>query len=117
MAAPKVTRLDDDHTKPATTAPGDGPADTTDPLERASTVIPQPSAETIASGAGTVNSQLPLEPIAAPARSGKDDRVEEYEVTNAAGETVKVVRNLETGERRFSRGADTGAIPTQNANR
>ena len=115
MAAPKTTRLDDDHTKPATTAPGDGPADTTDPLERASTVIPQPGPEALR--AGTVNSQLPLEPIAAPARSGKDDRVEEYEVTNANGETVKVVRNLETGERRFSRGADTGAIPTQNANR
>lgn len=114
MAAPKTT-LDTDNTKPSKTAPGDGPADTTDPAERASSVLPQPGPEALR--AGTVNSQLPLEPIAAPARSSKDDRVEEYEVTNAAGETVKVVRNLETGERRFSRGADTGAIPTQNANR
>jgi hypothetical protein len=115
MAAPKTT-LDTDNTKPSKTAPGDGAADTTDPLERASTVLPQPGPEALR--AGTVNSQLPLAPIpdSVPKRSN-DDRVEEYEVTDAAGNVARVVRNVETGERRFSKGADTGAIQTQNANR
>jgi hypothetical protein len=113
MAQPKTT-LDADITKPAQTEPGDGPADTTDPLERASTVTPQPSPETIKSGAGTVNGQLPLEPIPAPTTARRrDDRVEEYQATDANGKTVTIQRNVETGERRVKSSTDTGSTPTQ----
>ena len=44
---PEKTTLDEDTTKPSTTAPGDGPADTTDPNERASSITPQPGPEAI----------------------------------------------------------------------
>lgn len=107
------TTLDTDITKPSVTQPGDGPADTTDPLERASTVIPRPSAETIKSGAGTVNSQLPLEPIKEPARRKGDIRTEEYDAVDANGRTVRVKRNLETGESKLVENTNTGSTPAQ----
>jgi hypothetical protein len=116
MAAKQTTTLDTDVSKPTQTAPGDGPADTTDPLERASTVVPRPGPEALR--AGTVNSQLPLEPL--PDTSvvpGDNDRIEEYEATDASGKRVRVQRNIETGESRIVRGGstDTGATPTQRA--
>lgn len=122
MATPRTTKLDDDNTRPAVTAPGDGPADTVDPLERASTVLPQPSQDTIRSGAGTVNSQLPFEPIADPdagRRRGQEPRLEEYEATDATGKRVRVQRNVDTGESRIMSGrenTDTGSTATQRGN-
>lgn len=91
----ETTTLDSDVTKPSVTAPGDGPADTTDPTERASTVTPRPSEEALK--VGTVNSVLPLPKVEEPARDG-EDRTEEYDVVAPDGEVVRVVRNIETGE-------------------
>lgn len=93
--AEKKTTLDKDTTKPSTTQPGDGPADTTDPDERASSQPPQPGAE--AHKVGTVNAVVPIETDDQPARKGKD-RVETYEATKPDGTTVTVTHNLDTGE-------------------
>lgn len=93
-AKPATTTLDSDNTKPSVTAPGDGPADTTDPNERASSVTPNPGPEAIA--AGTVNA-VQLVPAAKPAARTKKDRVEEYTIL-ANGKPVTIVRNVETGE-------------------
>lgn len=89
------TTLDTDVTKPSTTAPGDGPADTTDPTERATSVTPQPGDEAFA--VGTVNAVVPLPKEEAPAASGKA-RTERFEAVKPDGSTVTVERNLETGE-------------------
>lgn len=94
-----VTRLDTDVNTPATTAPGDAPADTTDPTERASTVIPQPTPETLL--VGTVNGVLPLPPVEQPADDG-DARWEEYPATRPNGDKVTVRHNLDTGETQVS---------------
>lgn len=95
-STPKETRLDSDVTKPSTTAPGDGPADTTDPSEVAHSVTPQPDAEAIK--VGTVNAVLPGEKIEAPERDGKNDRIEKYEAVKPDGTKVTVTHNLDTGE-------------------
>lgn len=100
MAArnPKETRLDADTTKPSTTAPGDGPADTTDPRETAHTVVPQPGPEAIA--VGTVNAVKPGEPVDVSAdepASGKG-RIERYPATRPDGTQVTVEHNIDTGE-------------------
>lgn len=91
----ETTTLDSDVTKPSVTAPGDGPADTTDPTERATSVTPQPGDEAVA--VGTVNAVKPLPKVEEPAREGKD-RTEKYEAVKPDGSTVTVERNLETGE-------------------
>lgn len=95
---PKQTRIDDDATKPSTTAPGDGPADTTDPTDRAVSVPPQPGDEAVK--AGTVNAVKPApeqeSTESAPAK--KDQRVEKYDATRPDGSTVTVEHNLDTGE-------------------
>ncbi len=91
----KRTRLDSDNTKPSVTVPGDGPADTVDPAEFASSMPVMPGAE--ARKVGTVNAVMPLERPARAARSGKD-RVETYEATAANGSVVTVTHNIETGE-------------------
>lgn len=88
------TTLDSDVTKPSVTAPGDGPADTTDPTERATSVTPQPGEEAFA--VGTVNAVKPLPKAKAPAK-GKE-RTETYEAVKPDGSTVKIERNIETGE-------------------
>lgn len=93
---PTETRLDQDVTKPSTTAPGDGPADTTDPSETAHSVTPQPDAE--AMKVGTVNAVVPGEQIAEPERDGKNDRIEKYEAVKPDGTTVTVTHNIDTGE-------------------
>lgn len=90
----EVTTLDSDVTKPSVTAPGDGPADTTDPTERATSVPPAPGDEAIA--VGTVNAVKPLPKV--EAEEVKDPRIEKYEAVKPDGSTVTVERNLETGE-------------------
>lgn len=97
-ATPKQTKLDKDTTKPSTTAPGDGPADTTDPSERASSVTPQPSEEALK--VGTVNAVQPV-PQDAPTSSApakKDQRVEKYEAARPDGTKVAITHNIDTGE-------------------
>jgi len=91
----ETTTLDTDTTKPSVTAPGDGPADTTDHTERASTVTPNPGPEALK--VGTVNAVKPLPKVEETAVSG-EARTEEYDVVAPDGEVVRVVRNIETGE-------------------
>lgn len=93
---PKKTRLDSDNTKPSTTAPGDGPADTTDPTERASSVTPMPGEEALA--VGTVNAVQPLPAKAEQERDSKNDRTETYKANRPDGSEVTVKHNLDTGE-------------------
>jgi hypothetical protein len=87
------TKLDDNVTEPSTVQPGDAPADTTDPTEEASTVIPQPSAAALKEG--TVNGVLPITREKKSAK-GKD-RFEEYDAVKPDGSTVRIKRNIETG--------------------
>lgn len=99
-ASNETTTLDDDVTKPSVTAPGDGPADTTDPSEGATSVTPTPGDE--AKAAGTVNAVQPVKATAKKStgrRTKKDDdeRVEEYQATKPNGDVVTVRRNIETG--------------------
>jgi len=91
----ETTTLDSDITKPSVTAPGDGPADTTDPNERATSVTPQPGEE--AFKVGTVNAVLPL-PAVEEAADDTDPRIEKYEAVKPDGTKVTVERNIETGE-------------------
>ncbi len=103
---PEVTRTDDNVTHPSTVAPGDAPADTTDPSERVSTVPVQPSEAALR--AGTVNAVLlnPALPdadtVAANLRAGvtppDDHRIEEYDAERPDGTKVHVRHNLDTGE-------------------
>lgn len=101
-AAEKLTetRLDEDTTRPSTTAPGDGPADTTDPDERAvSAPTGELSEEALA--AGTHNAVTPAPP-APPAPSAAEDedeeRVEEYTVARPNGTLARVRHNIDTGD-------------------
>lgn len=89
------TTLDSDVTKPSVTAPGDGPADTTDPTEQATSVTPNPGDEALK--VGTVNAVKPLPVVEAEESSG-EPRTEEYKATRPDGTEVTVVRNIETGE-------------------
>ena len=94
---PAETTLDEDVTRPATTAPGDGPADTTDPTQIAVSTTPAPGAEAVA--VGTVNAVKPAEtPPAETTRSTGKDRIEQYVATRPDGTTVTVVHNIDTGE-------------------
>ncbi|MFI7168518.1 hypothetical protein [Rhodococcoides fascians] len=90
------TTLDTDFTKPSVTAPGDGPADTTDPLEHAQSVTPIPGAEALATG--TVNAVVPSQRPLKPPRDESQDRFEQYQTFAPNGTKVWVRRNLETGE-------------------
>lgn len=103
------TRLDNDVTKPSRTAPGDGPADTTDPTEMASTVTaPTPGPDAIKTG--TVNAVLPI-PQEAPGRR-RAGRREEYEATRPDGSKVTVVHDLDTGQTGVKESTDTGSHRT-----
>lgn len=93
---PDETKLDEHLDKPSTTAPGDGPADTTDPDERATSATPDKGAAAQA-GHGTVNAVLPVPKKAAARRTGKD-RTERYTALRPDGTEVTVERNIETGE-------------------
>lgn len=82
------------------TAPGDGPADTTDPRELVSTVVVSGDklAEAAKDGVGAVvgyvkTGETPPAGQGDPDRDAKNDRFEEYEVGG-----VKLRRNLETGK-------------------
>lgn len=92
---PAETRLDDDVTKPATTAPGDAPADTTDASENASTRVPQPGKE--AEAVGTVNGAVPVDAPQAGDGDDSEDEFEEYDAYKADNSKVRVRRNLRTG--------------------
>lgn len=88
------TTLDSDTTKPSVTAPGDGPADTTDPTERAVSVAPRPGEEALQ--VGTVNAVQPAPKVEQPAEKS-EARTEEYKATRPDGTVVTVSRNIETG--------------------
>jgi hypothetical protein len=97
MAQQRQTKLDKDTTKPSTTQPGDGPADTTDPSETAHSVAPRPKEESLK--VGTVNAVVPGEPAdEKPQRDPKKDRVEKYKATKPDGTEVTVTHNIDTGE-------------------
>lgn len=95
-ATPKETRLDDHIDAPSTVAPGDAPADTTDPAERASTVEPDKAAAARA-GHDTVNAVVKIGEDA-PERDGSKDRIEKYKATRPDGTEVTVTHNVDTGE-------------------
>ncbi len=98
MADEYSTTLDSHLDAPSITAPGDGPADTLDPTERASSASPDKGAAA-AKGFGTVNAvvKLPDRKRREPANKEKD-RTESYEVEGPDGEMVSVTRNIDTGE-------------------
>lgn len=88
------TRLSEDIEAPQPTVPGDAPADTMDPLERAVSVRPNKAAAA-ASGYQTVNAVVPGEPIVEPVLEG--EREETYTVHKPDGTTVEVTHNYDTG--------------------
>ncbi|MFH9011227.1 hypothetical protein ACH4C6_07605 [Streptomyces sp. NPDC017943] len=94
---PTETRLDEHLDAPSTTAPGDGPADTTDPDERASSATPDKGAAARA-GHGTVNAVVPLPKRVAKKTAESKPRTETYTATRPDGTEVTVERNIETGE-------------------
>nr|WP_014696910.1 hypothetical protein [Streptomyces sp. FR1]AFI44013.1 hypothetical protein pFP4.14c [Streptomyces sp. FR1] len=96
-STPDETRLDEHLDKPSITAPGDGPADTTDPEERASSATPDKGTAARA-GHGTVNAVVPLPKRQKPAARQGKDRTETYAATRPDGTEVTVERNIETGE-------------------
>jgi len=96
------TTLDSDTTKPSTTAPGDGPADTTDPTEHASSAPFRPSDEAIT--AGTVNAVVPRA-VGASKEARRDethDRIETYVQVLPNGTEVTMRHNIETGKTEIS---------------
>lgn len=97
-----ATTLDSHLDAPSVTEPGDGPADTTDPTEQASSATPDKGAAAEA-GYGTVNAvvKLPDRKRREPKDKPKD-RTETYEVEGPNGEMVTVTRNMETGETKRS---------------
>ncbi|MWV50068.1 hypothetical protein GRS96_12390 [Rathayibacter sp. VKM Ac-2803] len=92
---PASTTLDADNTAPSVTAPGDGPADTTDPTEEASSITPAPGPEAVA--VGTVNAVQPIPAPEKPAEPKGKARIEKYEQTGPDGKLVKLERNIDTG--------------------
>ncbi|QWY82285.1 hypothetical protein SEA_PHISHY_11 [Gordonia phage Phishy] len=90
------TTLDDDVTKPSVTEPGDGPADTTNPDEIATSVTPDPDDEAVK--VGTVNAVKKTGTRAKPKAKVEKARLEKYETTKPDGTVVAIERNLDTGE-------------------
>lgn len=95
-----ATTLDKDNTKPSKTEPGDGPADTTDPTEQASSVTPNPGPEALK--VGTVNAVQPVPTTTTTTTGRRKDRVEKYPATRPDGSTVTVTHNIDTGESKVS---------------
>jgi hypothetical protein len=94
---PETTTLDSHLDAPSVTAPGDGPADTTDPNELASTVSPDKAAAA-AAGHGTVNGVVKTGDVPPAAEVPEaDQRVETYEATKPDGTKVTVTHNIDTG--------------------
>ena len=96
MAAPKTTRIAGDTTQaiPQSTAAGDAPADTYDPLERVSSVDSDKAAAA-ADGYLTVNAVEPVASIAASTNTG--NRTEVTTGRSQTGTTVTMVHNFDTG--------------------
>jgi len=92
---PTKTTLDTSVAKPSTTAPGDGPADTTDPTEIAQSVPATPGTEALA--VGTVNAVKPV-PKTAAKKSDAEARTERYKATKPDGTEVTVERDIDTGK-------------------
>lgn len=96
MAATKgSTRLTADVTKPQPTAPGDAPADTMDPKQRATSVRPDKKAAA-EGGHQTVNAVVPADPITVVEPTGS--RTETYTVHRPDGTEVEVTHNYDTGK-------------------
>lgn len=96
MAAPKkTTRLSSDLTKPQPTDPGDAPADTYDPKERASSARPDKAAAA-ADGFGTVNAVVKSGEV--PDTTPTGTRSETYTAYGPDGQPVEVTHNYDTGE-------------------
>ncbi|MDT3331408.1 hypothetical protein Q9S78_12085 [Microbacterium sp. KSW-18] len=93
--APETTTLDSDVTKPSVTAPGDGPADTTEPTEVAVSVPPQPGDEAIE--VGTVNAVKPVGKPAVAEMDESEHRIEKYDAVKPDGSVVTVTHNIDTG--------------------
>jgi hypothetical protein len=91
------TLLNDDVTMPSYVAPGDGPYDTVDPTERATSVTPDKGAAAL-KGFGVVNAVVPLPPLPKPERDSSEDRIETYEAVGPDGKPVKITHNIDTGE-------------------
>ncbi|KTR11071.1 hypothetical protein NS330_12960 [Curtobacterium citreum] len=81
---------------PSTTVPGDGPADTTDPTQTASSSRALPS--DAARAAGTVNAVTLVTSRPKTTTSTAPLRSETYKQTAPNGSTVTVRRDLETGD-------------------
>lgn len=94
MARPKTTRLSTDNTKPQPTAPGDAPADTYDPKEKASSVTPDKKAAAEA-GYQSVNAVTKTGEYKDDAPTG--DRSETYKAFDGQGNEVTVTHNYDTG--------------------
>lgn len=94
MARPRTTRLSTDNTKPQPTAPGDAPADTYDPKEKASSVTPDKKAAAEA-GHQSVNAVTKVGDYPEVVPTG--ERTETYTAFNGAGEQVTVTHNYDTG--------------------
>lgn len=94
MARPKTTKLSNDTTKPQPTAPGDAPADTWDPKERASSAAPDKKAAGEA-GHQTVNAVTKLGDF--PTNEPTGTRSETYQAFDGAGNPVTVTHNYDTG--------------------
>jgi hypothetical protein len=104
----RKTRLNETTDEPSFVAPGDGPADTLDRGEFA-TSVPADKAAAARAGFGVVNAVVPLPKDSAAlgrgvrgAGGGGDERTEAYEVTGPNGKPVRVERNIETGESKVS---------------
>lgn len=93
--SPKTTRLTDAVNAPQPTAPGDAPADTYDPKERASSVRPDKAAAAEA-GHQSVNAVIKTGDIPTVTPSGS--RTESYNALNGAGVSTTYVHNYDTGK-------------------
>lgn len=102
------TLLDEQVNMPGYVAPGDGPHDTVDPSEHATSVSPDKGTAALA-GFGVVNAVLPVpDPSgreqalarAAQVAGGEGARTETYTVTGPDGKPVTVERNMDTGDSR-----------------
>jgi hypothetical protein len=91
-----TTTLDSHLDAPSVTAPGDAPADTMDPTERASSATPDKGAAAQA-GHGTVNAVVKVDDAPVEERDESNDRVETYKATRPDGTEVTVTHNLDTG--------------------
>ncbi len=109
-----ATKLDKATDRPSTVAPGDAPADTTDPNERASSVNPN-TAAAAAAGFQTVNAAVPLPRRNAPRQAEGEPRTEVYEGERPDGTRVRVTRNIDTGETNVEEAGDGGTADARGA--